>query len=851
MSTFDAAPFRPAAAALPAVLLLAATLFGLISAGPDPAVQAADPTPAARDQPIDFYGKKVSFLKMFGQRRWGEAAAGPVTGSNIYHASGVVVDRSLQPNAVYVLDSGNNRVLGFRSIQSRKADRVFGQPDEFSSAANGDCNLGLLGPASRTSLCLTGYPTATNFAEQWMRHHLDVDGAGNLYVADFCNNRVLVYYGPFSTDKTGGKGDTVPDLVLGQEDFTANKPNRGRGEGKPDQRSLYLAYGGFDHVASRGVSVDGRGDVWVADTFNFRVLRFPKGQTAADLVLGQPDFTSCRADPDMSKATLSSMCTPTIARVHPETGELYVVDEYPRGFPARILVFRPPFKNGLAADRLFTVKQPLRGEYANGYRLTHATGLVFNPVKTDDWTDPVARGHRYRDGLLWLCDQDRCLLLDKDGAILVALGAPDAVTHGRRPEFYAHAGLDPEAPFNLAWPGGMIAFDSANNIYLADEHHNWVSRYGLPYRVRRTEKGPAAPLANGGLFPARPTDPVHWRLDRVGMAVYKNQLLVRDHQRYMVWNDYLAKPDGAPADLFIGQRGGDNLRQRNHIFDRSHHAIDHQARLWAGSEHGKMILYQLPFKKGSEPLRTLIPLFWADEPNREVAYRTGAVACDPVGKTLWVYDESSHRLLRVGNPDRWAGKLLVDAVIGQKDKSANRLNRGMPKPDAASFGDVNSIRFDRLGNLFVVDNTYEGHPNGRVLAFLAEDLRGIKGMFPDVRAKKVYVVERFDETQINRIFDPVDKPFSPVSVAFSKDNEMVVGNDGYYRDPKRRAVRQLYLYRKPLEKATPDAVIELPLGAAAEMGFDDEDNLVVLDHTWNKVWVLNYHRDPVWLRPLE
>ena len=50
-------------------------------------------------------------------------------------------------------------------------------------------------------------------------------------------------------------------------------------------------------------------------------------------------------------------------------------------------------------------------------------------------------------------------------------------------------------------------------------------------------------------------------------------------------------------------------------------------------------------------------------------------------------------------------------------------------------------------------------------------------------------------------------------VAFNSRNEMVVGNDGYYPDPKARNVNQLYLYRKPLEKPTPDAVIQLPLGA--------------------------------------
>ena len=124
-------------------------------------------------------------------------------------------------------------------------------------------------------------------------------------------------------------------------------------------------------------------------------------------------------------------------------------------------------------------------------------------------------------------------------------------------------------------------------------------------------------------------------------------------------------------------------------------------------------------------------------------------------------------------------------------------------------------------------------------------------MFPDVKARKVYGVERFDQTDISRLRLPKDHPFSPVAMAFSRGNEMVIGNDGYHRDPKVRAVRQLYLYRRPLAKATPDAVSELPLGAAAEMQFDDEDNLVVMDHTWNRVWVLNYHRDLAWLRPLK
>src|SRR5262249_50478923 len=151
--------------------------------------------------------------------------------------------------------------------------------------------------------------------------------------------------------------------------------------------------------------------------------------------------------------------------------------------------------------------------------------------------------------------------------------------------------------------------------------------------------------------------------------------------------------------------------------------------------------------------------FWADEPEKEVEYRTRAVAFDPINRHLWLDDGA--RLLRVRNLDDWKGKLLVDAVIGQGDKTSKQVNRGNQKPAADSLAGANSIRFARLGNLFVVDNTYEGHPNGRVVAFLAEDLRGLKGMFPNVQAKKVYCVERFDQTEYCRIHLPVDHPFSP------------------------------------------------------------------------------------------
>ena len=826
----------------------------------EPRLQSGQHPPS--EAGIRFYGRNLAFLKLLGQKKWGETSPGLITGRKVYHAAGVVVDRSSTPNHIYVADTGNNRFLGFKSYDSPTPEMVLGQPNEFSGAANGDCNIGMYGRPGRTTLCLTAFPMGTNVAEQWMLLSFDVDAEGNLYVPDTYNNRVLIYRSPFSQDKTDGKGDNIPDLVIGQPDFTSNGINRGKGPKFRDARSLFISVGGFDHVASRGVSVDSQGNVWVADTFNFRVLRFPKRATTADLVLGQPSFTesqpACQFPGNLGTKPLDRMCTPTSAQVNPDTGELYVVNEYPGGFPARILVFTPPFRNGMAATRSLLPNQPLRGDYTKDYRLSHATGLVFNPVKTGDWIDAEAKTHRYRDGVFWVHDWGgggkRTLLLDGRGNILLTIGAPDLYTHGCTWELYGRRGSAPETPFNLAAPGGMIGFDSANNIYLADSFWHRVARFAIPYRLQKTERGVCLPDSNGGLFPgAIPNSlgPGRFSGPCLGATVFRDQLIVRDHKRYMVWNDYLAKPDGADADLIVGQADGEHDDQDNLIYGRSMHVIDHNHRLWTASAHAKLMVYQLPMKAGAKPLRELIPLYWADAPDEKVQYdSTQPVAYDPRSRTIWIVDTSRHRLLRIRNPDDLEGKLLVDVVLGQKNKLDGALNRGMAKPDAASFGEVNDIRFDRLGNLFVVDNTYEGHPNGRVIAFLAEDLAKIKTMFPDIKAKRLYVTERFDQTDINRIHDAVDQPFSPVCIAFNSRNEMVIGNDGYYRDPRLRSIRQLYLYRKPLAKSTPDAVIELPLGAPGEITFDDQDNLIVQDHTWCKLWIINLDRDRCWLHSL-
>jgi hypothetical protein len=156
---------------------------------------------------------------------------------------------------LYVPDNGNNRILGFNSLPAQNGASsafVLGQPDFTSITARS----GRSGLASPNSLSSNGTLLA---------------------VADGSNNRVLLFRAlPSSTA-------TEPDLVLGQPDFTS-------ATARCDASSLSFP---------EGLLVGG-GKLVVADTENNRVLIWNSIPTAngapADLVLGQPSFTTCTSN---------------------------------------------------------------------------------------------------------------------------------------------------------------------------------------------------------------------------------------------------------------------------------------------------------------------------------------------------------------------------------------------------------------------------------------------------------------------------------------------------------------------------------------------------------------------------
>src|SRR5260370_19670995 len=95
-----------------------------------------------------------------------------------------------------------------------------------------------------------------------------VDSAGNLFVADENNSRVLKFNNPFASMKaTGRTAGFQASLVLGQADFSSNLCNAVFG-GTPKQGNLCFPV---------AVAMDSHNNLFVADANNQRVLEYNAG----------------------------------------------------------------------------------------------------------------------------------------------------------------------------------------------------------------------------------------------------------------------------------------------------------------------------------------------------------------------------------------------------------------------------------------------------------------------------------------------------------------------------------------------------------------------------------------------
>jgi hypothetical protein len=315
-----------------------------------------------------------------------------------------------------VVDSNNDRVLVYNypiTTNGQAANLVLGQADFVSS--------GFVTTA-------TGMFNPYDVAE---------DGAGNIYVADTNNDRVLQFKPPF----TNGMAASV---VFGQPDFATAACNA-------TQNGL---------CGPIGLAFDGSGNLWVVDDGSYRILEYKPPFTTnmnASLVIGQADFTSSG-----SATTSTGLFFPYFIAFD-NSGDLWVTDADNN----RVLKFVPPFANGMAASLVIG-----QTDFVSGGTALAANGLDFPTGIAFD-----------RAGNLWLGDEGNDRVLEfkppftSSMSASAVLGQPDLVTSG--------CNLTQNG---LCEPYG-IAFDSKGNLAVADYDYSRTMAFKPPFTTDQLAEG--------------------------------------------------------------------------------------------------------------------------------------------------------------------------------------------------------------------------------------------------------------------------------------------------------------------------------------------------------------------------
>ena len=415
-----------------AVVAVAAVLLELVPASSAPGDDAAD--------------------RVFGQPNFASVGCntpvGNPTASSLCFPFEVAVDDA---GNLYVADLLNHRVFEYDNplTTDAVADRVFGQGGSFTSAT---CNLGGI---SASALC---QPAG-----------VAVDSAGNLYVADLVNSRVLQYNAPLTTD-------AVADRVFGQGgSFTSNTCNLGGISASSLCQPL-------------DVTVDSTGDLYVNDFGNSRILQFDTPLTTnavADRVFGQSgSFTSNTCN--LGGISASSLCSPHGIAVD-GVGNFFVGDSNNN----RVLQFDSPQSTDTIADRVFGQGGSFASNACNLGGIS-ASSLCFPDGVAVDATGNlyVAEGNGSSPTNNRVLEYNNPLATDTEADRVI--GQPDFSTGG----FPCAA---PSAS-SLCNPDG-VAMDGPGNLYVADTSNHRVLEYDTPLAPTPT----ATPCAPEGCPTGTPT----------------------------------------------------------------------------------------------------------------------------------------------------------------------------------------------------------------------------------------------------------------------------------------------------------------------------------------------------------
>lgn len=560
------------------------------------------------------------------------ASAAATTQTGLHFPGDQVFDST---GNLWVADTGNNRILEFKApfAAGMSASAVLGQAVYTTSA-------------SVTSASGLYFPTDAIF-----------DSSGNMWVADGGNNRILEYKAPLATDMNAS-------LVIGQANFNTNAS-------AATQAGLNLP---------ESLAFDSTGNLWVADTFNNRVLEykapFSNGMEATT-VLGQPDFTS--SAPAISKTGLHS---PAEVVFNP-SGSLWVADADNN----RLVEFTTPFANGNGASLVF-------GQSTYTSSLSQGQQSLYQPqaVTSDS------------SGNLWVTDAQNNRVVEYKAPLANGMSASLAIGQAnltRDLGSTTRSGLT--TPF-------MALFDKSGDLWVSDFGNNRILEFTPPFSTGMNATlvlgqasfttGDAADTQTGFYAPS-------------GMAFdASGNLWVADTDNSRVLEFTAPFTSDMGASLVLGQLSfvsASSGTSASQMTGPTGVAFDSAGDLWvADAFNNRVVAFAPPFSTGQRStLEIGQPNFSSFTPTTAQSgfYVPESLAFDPSG-SLWVSDTGNNRVL--GFTPHFSSGMNASTVIGQGNftsRVAATTSTGLTNPGA--------LTFDASGNMWLADIS-----NNRVLAFI-------------------------------------------------------------------------------------------------------------------------------------
>jgi uncharacterized protein (TIGR03437 family) len=556
--------------------------------------------------------------RVLGQVGFQQNGLNMVQGVELSDPESVALDFRNGQLHVYVSDTRNNRILGWqdaRSYQNGDAPAlVLAQPGRQFSAPLG---IGVKGLNSPLGLAVD--PTT-----------------GNLYVADYNDNRVVRFPNPFANPSR-----VEPDAVYGQPSFNVNTAGASSGTlNKP-----------------RAVAFDSRGNLWVSDSGNHRIVRFNAGvldsapPPAADAVIGQSDLLSNKANGGGSGVSASGLDTPA-GLIFDSQDNLYVADQN----NTRVLKFSAPL--GPANQN-----PAASGVWGQSNFQTKGVGQTSASTLAGPTGVAVDAG-----GNLYVATPADNRVLVFPAATTSGAAAKNVMGQSDFSSTAANANASPKASANTLSGPRDVKVDPSGVVFVADSGNNRVLSFpqGSKSATQVWGQTDLVAITPNQLKPASISTPLKMAID-YSSAPYALYVCDFANNRVVAWRDSVRFRNGDPADFVIGQPD-----------------------LFTGVPNVDT--------RGQSPSRTSLSA-------------PSGIAVNPYDGTLYVADSANNRVLRYPRPvNQAAGRVAPDAVIGQTDFNSN----ASALVNASSLKLPAGVALGPDGNIFVSDTG-----NNRVLEFAA------------------------------------------------------------------------------------------------------------------------------------